>query len=228
MAGFVDATNAAVPPVEASPTEWEEAAPPRTTARRIWDFLSGPYPTLVSRLVLAGMFLVAGLTKLGVPASFTASINSYEMPLPSWLVQIMANGLPPLELVIGLFLLVGLFTRLTGVVTGGLMLIFLIALIQAWVRGLDVDCGCFSGVQVNPLGADVVRALGPIGTFLSNEKVGLDSVVRDTVLLLMSIHLIAVPTALSLDSLRSRFGGSAETAPDETAPDVPAEEDAGA
>src|SRR5439155_15212728 len=70
------------------------------TRNSLWRFLSGPYPTLVSRLVLGLIFVLSGMTKLGVPAAFTISINSYDMPLPSALVQVVSVGLLPLELLL--------------------------------------------------------------------------------------------------------------------------------
>src|SRR5437870_3242988 len=76
-----------------------------STLRSIWAFLRGPYPTLVSRLGLGLIFLLSGLTKLGVPGAFQASIESYEMPLPAEFVRLMAVGLPPLELGLGAWLL---------------------------------------------------------------------------------------------------------------------------
>lgn len=151
------------------------AAAPVSPAARLWAFLSGPYPTLISRLGLGGIFFLAGLTKLGVPAGFTQSINAYEMPLPAPLVQLMAVGLPPLEVLLGLWLLAGLFTRVVAAISGGLMVVFLIAIGQAWARQLDITCGCVAGPgaanQTNPLGAALVTAIGPIGKFLTTEKV---------------------------------------------------------
>src|SRR5438105_14558911 len=69
--------------------------------RSVWAFLSGPYPTLVSRIVLGVVFLLSGLTKLGVPATFAENIGEYQMPLPDALVQAMAYGLPVIELGLG-------------------------------------------------------------------------------------------------------------------------------
>ena len=80
--------------------------------------------------------MLSGMTKLGVPAAFTVSINSYEMPLPTLLVQVMSVALPPLELLLGVWLLIGLFTRFSAAVSGGLMVIFLIAMVQAALRGV--------------------------------------------------------------------------------------------
>jgi len=169
-----------------------------------WAFLTGPWPTLVSRLALGFIFALAGLTKLGVPATFTASIQSYEMPLPDFLVQAMAYALPALELGLGIWLLIGLFTRFSAAVSGGLLIIFLVALIQATLRGLSPDCGCFVGAQGNPVGLAVVNALGPLGTFLTTEQAGVGAVIRDLVFLLMAVDLWFVPTIFAVDQLRSR------------------------
>ncbi|HUS15318.1 MAG TPA: MauE/DoxX family redox-associated membrane protein [Chloroflexia bacterium] len=172
--------------------------------------LTNPYLTLVSRLVLGGIFFLAGLTKLGVPAAFRASINSYEMPLPAELVQAMAVWLPPLELGVGLWILVGLFTRFAAALSSGLMIVFLVALVQAMARGLSPDCGCFSGPDGNPIGLAVLNALGPVGSFLTTGQVGPATIIRDLTFLAMGVHLMVVPTVFGIDNLRRR--GTVETA----------------
>jgi uncharacterized membrane protein YphA (DoxX/SURF4 family) len=193
--------------------EWEGQA--EESRGPLMRFLFNPYLTLVSRLVLGLVFLLAGLTKLGMINAFTASINSYEMPLPGPLVTLMAYTLPPLELALGLLLLVGLWTRLSGVITGGLMVVFLIAMVQAMFRGLSPDCGCFGGPTSNPVGQAVMTALGPVGTFLSTERVGPDSLIRDLIFLAMALHLVFVPTFFGVDSWRRRTQAEAEGWDDE-------------
>ncbi|HUP28131.1 MAG TPA: DoxX family protein [Chloroflexia bacterium] len=168
------------------------------------QFLLGPYPTLISRLVLGGILFLSGMTKLGVPTAFGATINSYELSLPSGLVQAMAVGLPVIELGLGVWLLAGLFTRFSAVLSMVIMFVFLVAITQAWARGLDVNCGCFSGPDGNPVGLAMVGALGPVGQWLSNEKAGPEAIARDLVFLLMGLHLFLVPTIFSLDNLRQR------------------------
>ena len=158
-------------------------------------------------MVLGSILVLSGMTKLGVPAAFTVSIDSYEMPLPTLLVQVMSVALPPLELLLGVWLLIGLFTRFSAAVSGGLMVIFLIAMVQAALRGLDPNCGCVAGAEGNPLGNAMVAALGPIGDWLTNERVGLGSIARDVVFLLMALHLWFVPTIWGVDWLRSRGSG---------------------
>lgn len=160
--------------------------------------------TLVSRLVLGLMFSLAGLVKLGVPQAMAESIKSYSMSLPPGLVTVMASVLPPLELGVGIWILLGLFTRFSAGITALLMAIFTVAVTQAWFRGLDINCGCFGGPDSNALGKSILVALGPVGTFLTNEKAGPETVARDILLLLMSLHLVFVPTIFSIDQWRHR------------------------
>lgn len=165
------------------------------------------YLTLVSRLVLGVIFALAGLAKLGLPFHMAESIRAYEMGLPPFLVDFMANVLPPIELGVGIWLLLGLFTRFSATITAALMVVFTIAITQAWMRGLDINCGCFGGPvgddpSVTPAARAIIGAMGPVGTFLTNEKADLMTIGRELILLLMSIHLILVPSVFSLDQLR--------------------------
>jgi uncharacterized membrane protein YphA (DoxX/SURF4 family) len=169
--------------------------------------------------VLGGVFFLSGLSKLGVAAAFAIIIRSYEIPMPSWLVNGMAVGLPPLELGIGVWLLIGLFTRFSAIVASILNLIFMAGMVWAWSKGLIIDCGCFGGPQVNPLGAALVGALGPVGDFLAHEQVGLGSILRDAVFLLMGLHLIFVPTIFAVDNLRHRRSAVAQYDEGEYPPD---------
>jgi len=101
-------------------------------------------------------------------------------------------------------LLAGLWTRISAIIAGALMLVFIVAMIQAMFRGLSPDCGCFAGAGSNPVGDAVMNALGPVGSYLANEKVGFESLIRDLVFLAMSVHLVLVPSIFSLDNLRYR------------------------
>jgi uncharacterized membrane protein YphA (DoxX/SURF4 family) len=125
--------------------------------------LLSPYLSLVSRLVLGGVFLYAGASKVFEPGGLAASIRSYGLSLPEWFVTLSAYALPPLEVLLGLYLLVGLFTRASAWAANGLMLLFLAALVQGTLRGLEIDCGCFgsaSGDEASSLWVDVLRDLG--------------------------------------------------------------------
>lgn len=105
--------------------------------------MTGAYATLISRLVLGGVFLVAGATKALNPGELAASIRTYELGLPEWFVTISAYALPYLEILIGFYLLIGLFTRISAWTTNAMMAVFILALVQGALRGLEIDCGCF-------------------------------------------------------------------------------------
>lgn len=176
-------------------------APPKSGFKA---FITGPYPTLVSRLLLGGIMFLAGIAKIGVPETMKVSIRAYEIPLPDFLVNIMAVGLPILEVAIGAWLILGLFLRFSGIVGAVLMAVFTVAITSAWLRGLDISCGCFGGAEANSIGYGLLKALGPIGDYLGNEKANLETILRDVVLMLMGIHLFFVPSIWSLDRLRQR------------------------
>lgn len=142
--------------------------------------LAAPYATLISRVVLGGVFVVAGATKIPDPGGLAASIRSYGLPLPEWFVSLSAYALPYLEVMLGLYLLAGLFTRASAWATTALMAVFTLALLQGALRGLEIDCGCFGSTagssgqsnlwldfarDVGLLALGLHVALAPIGRF---------------------------------------------------------------
>ena len=172
---------------------------------RIQNSPSLSYLTLVSRLVLGGIFLLAGLSKLGDFNGLATSIDDYRMGIPVPVQDVLATVLPPLEIAVGIFLLLGLFTRISAIVGGVLMAMFLVAITQATIRGLNINCGCVAtGPNANPISEAILNVLGPIGKYLTNEKADWQTIIRDAVFLLMAVHLVFVPTVFGLDNLRGR------------------------
>jgi putative oxidoreductase len=172
----------------------------------IVGFLLNPYLTLVSRFVLGSIFVLSGSAKLGNHSGFADSIRSYEVGLPDGVVNTMATVLPVVELGLGIWILAGLFTRFSAAVIGGLMAVFMVAIGQAWARGIEADCGCFAGAAgAEPSFAEtVIGALGPVGAFLNDAQIGPTPLIRDALFLLMALHLFFVPTVWSLDQVRAR------------------------
>jgi uncharacterized membrane protein YphA (DoxX/SURF4 family) len=101
-----------------------------------------PWLATVARLVLGATFVVAGSLKLPDPAAAVRAVRAYRL-LPESLVAPVAYGLPMLEIVIGLALLVGVFVRTAAIASAVLLVVFLSAVGSAWARGLQIDCGCF-------------------------------------------------------------------------------------
>lgn len=91
---------------------------------------------------MGGIFIYAGLVKIGQPFDFARDIANYRLLPDAW-VNLAAVGLPWLELVVGLCLMAGIWLPGAVVVLNGLLIAFLGALLLSGLRGIDVQCGCF-------------------------------------------------------------------------------------
>ncbi len=105
---------------------------------------------LILRLLLGGLFLWAGLSKVGSPLQTLATIYSYQIVLPDWLATTMAASLPWIEILLGLALLAGLWPPVTLAWTAALLLAFTALTAQAWWRELPIDCGCINLAVLHP------------------------------------------------------------------------------
>lgn len=101
-----------------------------------------PWLTFLFRLILGGVLLVAGVLKVSDPYSSATSVRAYQI-LPTDLANFLGFVLPFAEVVIGIFLIVGIWVRLNAIAGGALMIMFIVAIGQAWARGISLDCGCF-------------------------------------------------------------------------------------
>jgi uncharacterized membrane protein YphA (DoxX/SURF4 family) len=103
-----------------------------------------PWLSLVGRLILGGTLLAAGLLKVSHPYTSAAAVRAYRL-LPNNLANLIGYTLPWLEIGIALALILGLAVRICSVITGLLMIAFMVGVGSAWARGLTIDCGCFGG-----------------------------------------------------------------------------------
>jgi uncharacterized membrane protein YphA (DoxX/SURF4 family) len=101
---------------------------------------------LAFRLVLGGLFVYAGAVKVLEPLDFAQNIRNYQLVGQS-LSFIAAIVLPWLEILAGLALILGVWTRGAALVVTGLLVFFIVLTAVTMVRGLDVDCGCFGALS---------------------------------------------------------------------------------
>lgn len=106
---------------------------------------------LAGRLILAAVFIYSAYAKLRQPwMLFAISINSYQMISES-AATFLAHTLPWFELFLGLWLLVGWKLRWSALVATGLLLVFFSAMLRAYSKNLNIDCGCFGfGEKLGP------------------------------------------------------------------------------
>ena len=108
---------------------------------------------LFSRIVLGVVLIYASIDKIIHPDAFAKLIGNYNV-LPFGLENVVAIILPTLELIVGCCLILGIMLDGSAIITAGMMGMFIIALSQAMIRGIDIDCGCFK-VSVENAGSQV-------------------------------------------------------------------------
>ena len=109
-----------------------------------------PWLTTVARLVLGGVLVAAGALKIPHPDKSAMAVRAYEL-LPTSIATVFGYSLPWVEVGIGLLLIVGVAVKINAAIGTFLMVLFVIAISQAWARGLSIDCGCFgNGGQIDP------------------------------------------------------------------------------
>jgi uncharacterized membrane protein YphA (DoxX/SURF4 family) len=106
--------------------------------------------------------------------------------MPYEAAKVVGAVLPAVELMLALFLLVGLATRVMAAITGGLLVVYIAGIASVWARGLSIDCGCFSkGGQLAP---------GQHPNYLWD-------IMRDVALLAVAVFLFVTPrTRISVDA----------------------------
>ncbi len=90
------------------------------------------------------MWLISGTIKASNPGQTYIAVQAYDV-LPEGLVRPLAIAMPLLELVLGVFVLAGLATRIAAGLSVLVLVAFIAAIAQSWARGLTIDCGCFGG-----------------------------------------------------------------------------------
>ena len=99
---------------------------------------------LIFRGILGIMFIYASYSKILDPAAFSKNIHNFHTTDNFiWVENLVALILPWLELIVGVFLLFGVFLEGTTSITISMLILFIIILSQAVFRGIDVHCGCF-------------------------------------------------------------------------------------
>ena len=136
-----------------------------------------PYLSAVCRLLLGAIFISFALSKILRPAVFALNTVDYGM-MPSWGVNLWALALPWAELVVGLFLVLGIRTRAAATLIGAMNLIFIVGLVWAILHHLPINCGC----------------VGEVG-----EPVNWWKVLKNTGMLVMTIQIFLYDRLFVLD-----------------------------
>ncbi|MDO4909652.1 MAG: MauE/DoxX family redox-associated membrane protein [Corynebacterium sp.] len=114
-----------------------------------FDSKAKPVISFIARFGLAIVWLYSGWVKFNDHMATMQSIRAYEL-FSEGQVSFIANTLPVLEMLLGLLMLFGVFTRIIGGISAVIFVVFIAGIISAWARGLSIDCGCFGTGGYNP------------------------------------------------------------------------------
>lgn len=134
----------------------------------IGRFVSHPVTVTVTRLLVGGLFVLAGFPKILDPAQFGEAIAEY-MIVPESLIPFVAVTLPWLELYCGAMLILNIYVQSNALVITGILVVFTLVVTHNLLQGMVHDCGCF-GLPGGWFGAEI----------------SLFTVFRDLVLLLLA------------------------------------------
>jgi uncharacterized membrane protein YphA (DoxX/SURF4 family) len=119
------------------------------------DRLASPWLTVRVQIALGIFFVAAALPKVVDPPAFAHMVYNYRL-VPGALVNVMALVLPWIELLAGLALILGIWTRTSAALVGALLGVFVVAISVNLARGNAIDCGCF---DVTAAGKSVAERL---------------------------------------------------------------------
>ncbi|MFB3788350.1 MAG: MauE/DoxX family redox-associated membrane protein [bacterium] len=114
-----------------------------------------PATLLAVRIFLGVILMYAGWLKLFDMTGMAQSIENFRIvPIP--LVNLFAMVLPPVEVITGLCLILGIAMEGALAITTALFAVFTVAIQSAIWRGLDIECGCFGTSDAEVVGAQVL------------------------------------------------------------------------
>jgi uncharacterized membrane protein YphA (DoxX/SURF4 family) len=118
----------------------------------------------LGRLLLGGIFIYAGYSKIFFPnrflwplemlkfsvaanlSNFSFQVDSYKMLSPAG-VRFVAHSLPFAEILLGLLLLIGWRLKIWGAIVSLLLLGFVTVVTRAYLLHMDINCGCFAAPE---------------------------------------------------------------------------------
>ena len=106
------------------------------------SILESSYLNYIIRLIMGIVFIYASYSKILDPVSFSSNIHNFGVT-PLYIENLIAIVLPWLELFIGLGLITGIKYHASIDISIYLMWAFTFLILQAYLRGKSIDCGCF-------------------------------------------------------------------------------------
>ena len=101
----------------------------------------------LASLAFGALFLWSGIAKIKDPISFAEAIRNYRL-VGDPVAPALAHFLPWLEVFAGFAVMWERMRQGAAALLTGMLVVFTLCILSAWIRGLDITCGCFGGEEV--------------------------------------------------------------------------------
>jgi uncharacterized membrane protein YphA (DoxX/SURF4 family) len=156
---------------------------PLTARVRVADAGFSRSPTqdvvkVVLRVALGCLFVYGGYLKLKSPLAFSYAIKGFKFDLPDNLLVDLSFMVPWAEVLAGICLIFGFFSRGAAFVISVMMALFILGIASVIWRGIKTNCGCFGKLDFvckPPLGwCHILRnvVLGSVAAYLAKVGAG--------------------------------------------------------
>ena len=152
--------------------------------------LTSEYLSFALRLYLGYFFIYASLSKIPYPAQFAEAIANYRL-IPYMVLNLGALILPWIELVTGLFLIIGFKSRSCAIMIGLLLIMFDVMVLINMYWGAPITCGCYDTV---------------------GEPIGWKKVLENALMLVFSVQIFYCCKPVLWRRLKSNIGAKSQVA----------------
>jgi putative oxidoreductase len=116
---------------------------------------------LLASLGFGAVFLWSGVAKVKDPLTFAESIRNFRL-VGDPFVAAFAHFLPWLEIFAGVAVMWDRLRLAAAAILTLLLVVFTLAIVLAWARGLEIACGCFGGEEITNYPVKLAQNLGLI------------------------------------------------------------------
>ena len=107
------------------------------------NLLCNKWIELAARLTLGVTFIYASYHKIQAPTEFAKLVYGYDL-FPHVTINLISITIPFIELISGIALITGIYSRSAALIIIGMLIGFIIVISINVIRGHEFDCGCFS------------------------------------------------------------------------------------
>ena len=128
-------------------------------------FLHSNYLHLILRILLGGVFIYSAVPHIFNVMGLASSVYNYKL-FPSSIIGLSAVFIPWISLLAGLALVLGVKVKAASFIVSALLVIFISLAVISVIRGLDIDCGCFTGFERKANWSTIFEDLGMLAVAL--------------------------------------------------------------